>query len=180
MPYRTHEGGPCETIVIPTQQPRWWALVFVVPLPLAFSSDFLNSMRPVPPYPPPLGPDEWCGTSHMAQMHVYTSALHKQQELQSTIFFIALFGLVVAAASLLLRARTLVFIDRGARVLRVKTPSNEWSTTFGDRPTLVERPGAYWLYAREVPPVAIAKRSAPREPIDRLRSALERLLADSS
>lgn len=175
MPYRTHEGGPCETIVIPTQQPRWWALAFVVPLPLAFSSDFLNSMHPLPPAPPPPSVGDFCGNAHMGMAYDYERALHGQRELQSTIFFIALFGLVVAAVSLLIRTRTLVSIDRGARVLRVRTPTSEWTATFVDRPTLVQRANAYWLYARDAAPIAIAKRSAPREPLDHLRAALERL-----
>jgi hypothetical protein len=179
MPYRTHEGGPCETIVIPTQQPRWWALAFVAPLPLAFSSDFLNWLHPLPPKPV-FGPEDWCGTANALREAPYATALREQQGVQSTIFFMALFGLVVAAASLLIRARTMVFIDRGARVLRVRTPNREWSATFAERPTLVEQRDAYWLYARELAPVAIAKRNAPPEPLDRLRTALSRLLAPES
>jgi len=77
---------------------------------------------------------------------------------------LAVAGIAFALTSLA-QAKTVVVVDRGA-----------WDVGFGERPTLVERDGAYFIHAGALAPVAIAKRSAPHEPIARLRAALEGLL----
>jgi hypothetical protein len=177
MAYRTLEGGPRETIVIPVWRPRWWSLAFAVPLPLSFSRDFLNLLSPPRTAAPVMGSDELCGNPFNSKMDLYEQALHQQEHgLQRTLFFIGLMGLGLFAIGMLLRAHTTVVIDRSARVVRVSTPAAEWSAAFVDRPTLVERKRVFYLYARELTPVAIAQRGAPAALIERLRVALAGLV----
>ncbi|HEX4514014.1 MAG TPA: hypothetical protein VH054_10770 [Polyangiaceae bacterium] len=172
MVYRAHQGGPSETIVLPTWQPRWWSLVFVVPLPLSISRDFLNFLSP-PQMAKPPPPDDFCGTEYLTKTYAYEQALAAQQHgLQRTLFFIGLMGFGLFAISLLLRAQTTIVIDRGARVLRVSSPRGQWSAAFTERPILIERDRMYFIHAGQLVPVAIAQRGAPRVVIERLRAAL--------
>jgi len=170
MPYRTHEGGACEAIVIPTAGARWWALALALPLPLTFHRGFMRSVAPTPQMP---SGDDWCGNSQ--GWVAYHEAQAQQQRVDGTLFWLAIIGVIIALTSFA-RAKTIVVIDRGARVLRVVTPKLDRTFAFGDRPTLVAREGGYFLHAGALAPVAIASRSAPRRAIERLRAALERLL----
>ncbi len=150
--------------------------MLAAPLPLAFSRDFLNFVSPPRGAAPVQNADDFCGNSYSNKMQLYEMAASQQHHgLQRTLFFIGLMGFGLFAISMFLRAHTTVVIDRGARVLRVSTPNDHWSAAFGERPTLVEQGGAYLIYARDLAPVVIARRGAPRVAIDRLRAALERL-----
>jgi hypothetical protein len=171
--YRSLEGGTCEAITFPFEGPRWWTMLFIAPLPLAFSSEFSSSMRPLPEKPV-MGPDEMCGNPYATKMYLYEKAKHSRDELQALIVVIAIAGVAIALTSFL-RRKTTIIIDRGARVLRVVTSKVDWTVPFADRPVLVERGGGIYIDAANAAPVPIAKNSAPRGPIDRLRHELDHL-----
>lgn len=125
------------------------------------------------------GPDDWCGNSKGWTDYWAAQALvSKPQQEHAVFIWLAIIGCAIALTSLI-RAKTIVVIDRGARVLRVATPKIDRTLAFRDHPVLEEKDGGYWLRAGDVV-VPIAKRSAPRRAIERLRLALERTLPETS
>src|SRR3569832_2159825 len=114
--FHSLDGGPQEVIVIPLARARWWALVFALPLPLAFSHAFLDGVRPLPEVPRMT--DSWCGTQYFTEKAVYDMAVHEQHALQYAIGALAFVGLAIALTTFL-RAKTTVVVDRDARILHV-------------------------------------------------------------
>ena len=167
--YRSAGSGPNDTIVI-GPSPRWWGLVFVVPYLLTYSRAFMHLVAPLPALD---GGGGFCGNASR-NFPEYMTAQSWAGEVVVILFLLGVAGIVVALTTFAL-PKTIVFVDRSARVLRVKTKAREWGVAFGDRPTLVERDGAYMLHAGALAPILVAPRGASRQAIEHLRAALATL-----
>jgi hypothetical protein len=167
--YRSREAGASETIVIPTARARWWALVFVVPWLLTFDGAFMDYVAPELAHP---WGDDFSGEYHPRPSWTEYNARQATRRLVKGAALGLAFVAVIVALTSLAQAKTTVVVDGGARILRVKTLERSWDVAFGERPTLVEREGRWYLHAGSLAPIAIATRSAPRAPIERLREAL--------
>jgi len=155
--------------VIPMSRARWWALVFTLPFVLTFNHAFMDWVAPQVGHPNGF----YIGTPPPSYAQ-YEAAKEQRQLVVGGARVLAIAAIIVALTSFA-RAKTVVVVDRGARVLRVRAPSGVWDVAFGERPTLVERDGACFLHAGSLGPLAIARRGAPRAPLDRLRAALAAL-----